>query len=233
MHRIVFLVLLGLLAATGAQSRPRDDVMSGVYRCAAIADSRQWLDCYYGAAQPARAQLGLAPALAAQVRLAASPPAGGVIANGEVRNQVLATASRCYPMADERQWLDCYYGAAQPMRIALGLSPGPAAPVMREAPVQQTSGQQAVAAPAPANLKFTKITSQVQSFSFNRERNFTLTLANGQVWRQVAGDTTYAHWNEPPAHYIATITHGALGSYNLTVKGSPIFFKVRPAASDQ
>lgn len=228
MHRIVFLALLGLLAATGVEARPRDDVMSGVYRCAAIADSRQWLDCYYGAAQPARAQLGMAPALAAQVRLAASPPAGGVIANAEVRNQVLATASRCYPMTDERQWLDCYYGAASPMRVALGLSPGPTATIPREEPVQQ-----AFAAPAPRDLKFTKITSQVQSFSFNRERNFTLTLANGQVWRQVAGDTTYAHWNEPPAHYIATITHGALGSYNLTVKGSPIFFKVRPAASDQ
>jgi hypothetical protein len=225
MHRIAFPALLGLLAATGAEARPRDDVMSAVYRCAAIGDSRQWLDCYYGAAQPVRAQLGLAPALAAQLRLASSPPAGGAIANAEVRNLVLAGASRCYPIADERQWLDCYYGSAAPMRAALGLSPGPAAPPLpREA-------QQALAAPAPRDLKFTKITSQVQSFTFNPQRNFTITLANGQVWQQVSGDTVYAHWSEPPSRYIATITHGFLGSYNLTIKGSPVLYKVHPVAT--
>ena len=59
-----------LLAAQPAASRPRDDALAGAFRCSVIADSRQWLDCYYGAAQPVRAALGLAPALAAQVRLA-------------------------------------------------------------------------------------------------------------------------------------------------------------------
>ena len=53
-----------------AQARPRDDALAGAVRCAVIGDSKQWLDCYYGAAQPVRAALGLAPALAAQVQLA-------------------------------------------------------------------------------------------------------------------------------------------------------------------
>src|SRR5471032_1910195 len=65
-----------VLAPQPALARARDDVMAGVFRCAAIGDTRLCLDCYYGAAQPARAQLGLPPAPPAQVRLALSPPAG-------------------------------------------------------------------------------------------------------------------------------------------------------------
>jgi len=45
------------------QARPRDDALASAFRCAAIGDSRQWLECYYGSAQPVRAALGLAPAL--------------------------------------------------------------------------------------------------------------------------------------------------------------------------
>ena len=46
-------VCVGLAAP--AQARPRDEALSGAFRCAVIADSHQWLDCYYGAAQPVRA----------------------------------------------------------------------------------------------------------------------------------------------------------------------------------
>src|SRR4051812_22621027 len=59
-----------LLAALPAEARPRDDALAGAFRCAVIGDARAWLDCYYGAAQPVRAGLGLAPAMAAQVKLA-------------------------------------------------------------------------------------------------------------------------------------------------------------------
>ena len=77
----LFLWFLGpvlvLLAALPAEARPRDDALAGAFRCAVIGDARAWLDCYYGAAQPVRAGLGLAPATAAQVKLALAPPAGG------------------------------------------------------------------------------------------------------------------------------------------------------------
>jgi hypothetical protein len=223
MRKIVFLVLLWLLPAA-ANARPREEVMAGVYRCAPIPDSRRWLDCYYGAAQPARAQLGLPPALASQIQLAASPPSGGPIADGEVRNQVMAAASRCYPLADDRQWLDCYYGAAGAMRSALGL----AVQASRD-PARRETSLAVPVGPAPSELKFNKITSRVESFQFDRSRNFTITLANGQTWQQVPGDTDYAHWNHPPGSYSAIVTHGAFGSFNLQIKGSPQLFKVRPA----
>ena len=78
MRHIWWLLSSAILVLTvEAQARPRDDALSGAVRCGVVADSRQWLDCYYGAAQPVRAALGLGSALPAQIALAASPPSGG------------------------------------------------------------------------------------------------------------------------------------------------------------
>ena len=64
MRKVVLTVLVvgGALAPGLALADSRDDVISGLTRCAALTDDRQWLDCYYGAAQPMRAWLGLSPA---------------------------------------------------------------------------------------------------------------------------------------------------------------------------
>lgn len=45
------------------------------------------------------------------------------------RDNVMINAYRCSAHVSTRTWLDCYYGAAQPQRVALGLSPAPAAQV--------------------------------------------------------------------------------------------------------
>jgi hypothetical protein len=42
------------------------------------------------------------------------------------REDVIYGISRCGTIADDRTWLDCIYGAAQPMRAKLGLPPAPA-----------------------------------------------------------------------------------------------------------
>src|ERR1700689_1262178 len=73
-----FVLGLGLAAALSSLAAPalaaaRDDVLYGISRCGGIADDRTWLDCVYGAAQPMRAQLGLAPASPAQQKFV--PPA--------------------------------------------------------------------------------------------------------------------------------------------------------------
>src|SRR2546429_3639304 len=100
--------------AAPAQARPRDDALSGAIRCGVVADSRQWLDCYYGAAQPMRAALGLGSALPAQIQLAASPPSGGQPRDEAVRDEVVSAAAACMRVAADRPWLDCYYAAATP-----------------------------------------------------------------------------------------------------------------------
>jgi hypothetical protein len=214
--------------------------MAGVFRCAAIGDTRLWLDCYYGAAQPIRAQLGMPPVPAAQARLAQSPPAGGIVGDTRPRYDATSAVLRCNNLADDREWLDCYYGAAQPVRAQLGLPPSPQAQVrpppagndrnpvlglpaarsnLEPAPQQQFGIRKTL----PAN---NALVSRMDSYSFNRYGIFTVTLANGQVWRQLSGDTDFAHWTKPAASYTAGITRGALGSFNLKVKGGSSAFKV-------
>src|SRR3954467_8038489 len=138
MRLFLWVLRLGslVLAALPTEARPRDDALAGSFRCAVIGDARQWLDCYYGAAQPVRAGLDLAPAMAAQVRLANAPPAGGGQAEVATRDEVMARAAGCMRVAAERAWLDCYYDAAMPMRVRLGL--GVPAQAARPQPVLPT-----------------------------------------------------------------------------------------------
>lgn len=216
-----------LLAPQPASARARDDVMASVFRCAAIGDTRVWLDCYYGAAQPARAQLGLAPVPAAQARLVLSPPAGGPVGDMTARYQVMSAVLRCDNVADDRQWLDCFYGVAQPVRAQLGLSPAPQAQSVAENSHRAAVPIQPV---APLTYTIDPQWSRMTSYSFNRYGIFTVALANGKVWRQLAGDTDFAHWTKPATSYAARITRGALGSFNLKVKGEPEAFKVEQVA---
>ena len=212
-----------VLAPQPALARARDDVMAGVFRCAAIGDTRLWLDCYYGAAQPVRAQLGLSPVPAAQAQLALSPPAGGPVGDMTARYQVVSAVLRCNNLADDRQWLDCFYGVAQPVRAQLGLLPAPQAQAAAENFPRTAVPSQPV---APIGHMVDPQWSPMRSYSFNRYGIFTVTLANGQVWRQLAGDTDFARWTKPAASYAARITRGALGSFNLKVKGRSEAFKV-------
>ena len=207
--------------------------MADAYRCAGIASTRIWLDCYYGAAQPQRAELGLASAPPTQVQLSHSPPLGGAGQDLNLRDQVMASAGRCAAESDGRQWLNCYYAAAVPVRALLGLSV-PVGTVTQAPPAGPVSvpRQQAVGHRRPGMLetllgaKDVFIESRMVSYSFDPHDNFTVTLENGQVWRQADSDSI-AHWRKPASAYLVDISGGAFGSYNLSVKGITGKFKVR------
>lgn len=66
-RRIVFFLLC--VSTAPVVAGPRDDAAAAMARCAAYPDNRDYLQCLYGAVQPLRASLGLAPALPAQQRL--------------------------------------------------------------------------------------------------------------------------------------------------------------------
>ena len=70
------------------------------------------------------------------------------------------------------------------------------------------------------------VVSRMAAYSFDHSGVFTVTLTNGQVWRQISGDTETAHWKKPPATYIASISRGWFGSYNFEVKNNPGLYKV-------
>jgi hypothetical protein len=221
-----------LALSAPASARARDEAMLNAYRCAGIASTRIWLDCYYGAAQPVRAALGLLPAPAEQLRLGLSPPAGGERQNQDLRDEVMASAGHCGSLADERQWLSCYYAAAVPVRASLGLSVPTASPaqdaqIKSNHPSPRVPSRHLSAFAELLGAPDTSIASRMASYSFDRYGNFTVTLANGQVWRQVEGDTSTARWHKSASSYLVNITGGAFGSYNFTVNGGPSKFKVR------
>lgn len=220
MNRLLGACFLLLLCGT-AEARPRDEVMINVYRCAGHASTREWLDCYYGAAQPQRAALGLSPAPAAQVALVANSPAPGVPQDPAIRDAVIVAASRCGSVATDRPWLDCYYSAANPARSLLGLAPI-AVPALATAlpPARTSLGEMFDKQPV-------KGSGRMASYTFDSHGFFTVVLDNGEVWRQIDGDTTMAHWFKKPGFYVATVTAGALGSSNLRVQGEGRSYKVR------
>jgi hypothetical protein len=236
------LIVLAALCALPAQARPRDDAMAVAFRCAIVGDSRQWLDCYYGAAQPVRAQLGMASAPANQVKLAMSPPAGGAAQDAALRDDVMAEAARCIRAGGDRQWLDCYYGASQPMRARLGLSALPhavgqpaivasAAPVARAAtpsgppPMPRNPGlfNGMFRDPAPIVRKV-----PVKSFTFDRKGAFTMVLADDQVWKQSEEDALYhpAKWRGAGTDMLVSIAPSNMNTFNLSVEGSERYYKV-------
>jgi hypothetical protein len=208
-------LLLGVSFVAPAMARPRDDAMSAAFRCAVIGETRQWLDCYYGAAQPVRAALGMPPAPAGQLKVTGAPPAGSP-RDSQMRNDIIATAVRCNNFSGDREWLNCFYAAAQPARVALGL---PSDTSVKNFLPAQPLGAKAIDS-AGFNMR-------MRSYAFDQRGTFTVTLDNGEVWRQLSGDGTYAHWNLPAARYAVRIRKGFTGSFNFEVKGSPGLFKVR------
>ena len=240
-------VPLLLLAAEPAAARPRDDAIAGAFRCSVIADSRQWLDCYYGAAQPVRAALGVPPALEAQIRLASAPPGGGTPRDEAVRDDVMSAAANCIRVVGDRAWLDCYYAAATPMRAALGLAvpqgthvaPPPPPPMPQVASAMPPPPKPSGPPPMPrAGGMFTGLFNEakpvvrsqaMQSFSFNRHGGFIVTLDDGQVWEQVDEDEVEhpAHWKRQPAEMLVTITPAVMRTFTMTVSGEYGIYKVK------
>ncbi|HZQ40622.1 MAG TPA: hypothetical protein VFA87_07505 [Rhizomicrobium sp.] len=164
-------------------------------------------------------------------------------ASGATRDEVYDALHRCNAMNDNRVWLDCLYGAIQPMRAELSLPPAPEhqvrlvppAATTRSAAPPSASVPGGVTHPQPKKERFMayvlggrKEVKDVsfKSYNFDGAGHFTVTLANGQVWRQADNDNHMAFWKADPARYIANIRTGALGSSIMQVRGEAGAFMV-------
>jgi hypothetical protein len=163
------------------------------------------------------------------------------------RQDTLAGISRCAGLPDDRTFLDCVYGAAQPLRTELGLPPAPGfqtqlvppAPGARAAmpPPMAAAPARVASAPPPqktdglfGNLfdNGSEETLRMASYNFNPRGLFTVTLSNGQVWRQRANDTAFATWGAKPGDYYATVRVQTTGGYSLSVRGDDGLYQVEP-----
>jgi len=84
-------------------------------------------------------------------------PFTAIGAHAGTRDDVLGGINRCGGIADDRTWLDCIYGAAQPMRAQLALPPAPLSQqnlvpaALADAPAPQS--QAVTPAPSPQSKK--------------------------------------------------------------------------------
>jgi prepilin-type processing-associated H-X9-DG protein len=145
------------------------------------------------------------------------------------RDAVMQGAERCEGIADNRVWLDCFYGSAQPMRAVLGLpaapaaqtrlvpGPGAGAAPRRARPQEQSGG---FLSALIGNTKPVASDMPMTAYDFGPGGKFTVTMADGHVWQQAESDILLAKWNKPAQFYKATITHSfSTDIYNMRVSG--------------
>ena len=65
------------------------------------------------------------------------------------------------------------------------------------------------------------------AYAFDAKGYFTITLSDGEVWRQSTGDALRAKWDRPASDYLVTIREGAIGSVQLEVQGDSRIYKVK------
>jgi hypothetical protein len=161
----------------------------------------------------------------------------------------------CRVLQDDRDWLNCTYGAEQPMRAKLGLQPAPdfqqrlvpspSAASTRpaypgpdySAPVNAAPRSASPAVAPHRSASFFQVltgsapavaASPLASIRYDAAGAFIITLENGQVWHQEnMEDNTKVRFK---IGAVVTVKPAALGSYNLQTSGSPHVYKVKPRA---
>jgi hypothetical protein len=152
------------------------------------------------------------------------------------RDVVMSGAERCQGIPDNRVWLDCFYGSAQPMRSLLGLSPAPDGQT-RLVPGPGAAYGGAAYGGAPQRVPVARETGgflsalvgntapiasdmPMTAYGFGRDGRFTVTMADGHVWQQAESDIRRARWKKPAQSYKVTINNGsATDLYNMRING--------------
>jgi hypothetical protein len=69
----------------------------------------------------------------------------------------------------------------------------------------------------------------MQSFTMSKEGTFTVTLIDGQIWRQADEDQVYhpARWRKPASQMMVTISPGVMHTFNMKVDDESRSYKVR------
>jgi hypothetical protein len=163
-------------------------------------------------------------------------------ARAGTRDDVKSGMERCDVIQDDRTWLDCLYGAEQPMRARLGLPPAPEfqqrlvppAGAAGPPPVKAASAARPVAQPRRKAGFFGNLfgdaspvaVSRMVSYHYEKSGAFVVTLENGQDWRQTDVEGGAVPWSKPASAYQVTITQGAFGSFNLHTDDNPHQYKV-------
>jgi len=177
---------------------------------------------------------------------------GPVFSQTASRDDVLEAVGKCAGLAGDKERLACYDALAPRVKDALGTPPpslAGRAPTKEEqqswfgfdisnlfgaSPAQQTTPQQFGADKLPetatkveeAMEAVDSIAAGVKDVAFTPFGKFIVFLDNGQVWRQIEGDSEHAHFPKDLKDLKVTVERGFMGSYNLKIGDSVKIFKV-------
>ena len=181
------------------------------------------------------------------IAMAAGAALTPAAALADAREDVIAGVTRCAALTDDRQWLDCYYGAAQPLRAQLGLSPAPQAQIQllanqsrtASAALPNTTARAAVRTGPPPMPKRSGIfavfsgadlvnNAPLSAYDF-KNGAVIVTLNDGQVWAQTEEDAIKrpVRWRQPANSMRVSISQGAMGTFNLVVGDENRSYKVK------
>jgi hypothetical protein len=157
-------------------------------------------------------------------------------ARADVARDVLTEIAKCADIVDATDRLKCFDAAVPRAKSALA-PPAQEAPKSRSIlewfgfsrPQESATKAEDFGKPAPSPApeeRVTEITAAVIEFARTPRGQSVFILDNGQVWRQIDGDSTVVFDPAPGTTMKVTIEHGALGSYNLTIEGRRSLIKV-------
>ncbi len=179
----------------------------------------------------ARAYLILAAALAAMAANAAAEAADPLAEMNACRGLGDAARLACFDRVLARHDAPAPVTAAAPIVAApvatapAPVTPAPVAPAPPPAPQASADfGSERLPASAAAPQKAASIVAKVKAVSWNAFKHFTVTLEDGQVWRQLDSDTTTARFGAADA---VKISRGFLDSYSLSIEGVWGTYKVK------
>jgi hypothetical protein len=139
--------------------------------------------------------------------------------------------SHCLAIAGVLQRLACYDGVARGVSVAAQPRTAPAAPAPSTysprsipAPAPGFGGERLPQSEASRRAALDRIESQLAGFDINARGKFTVTLVNGQVWKQLDGDDAVARPRKSARSVI--IERALFSSYALTFNDSSQRYKV-------
>lgn len=199
--RKLFVGLMAVAAmAAGAEAAPSLEFSIGI--CAAKTNAKERLACYDAIAQRLRAgdvSASVAPAAPmAAAPAAAAPVAPAPVAAAPVAPAPVAAAPVAPPVAAPAAQPEAQFGAETLKKDT-----------------RAAAGQ-----PEPLD----EIHGVIAKLTFSPLGRAIIALDNGQVWRQVEGDTDRFKGKEGET---ATVARALLGSYSLTVQGRNQLIKVQ------
>jgi hypothetical protein len=165
--------------------------------------------------------------------------AGAAFAQSD-QNAAADAAIACLDIEDTEARLACLEGAAQELkatRVRRETAEESAAAEAATAPVvaESASEEEMFGAEALASTKkavrekdrTSRLESKVVEFRFNQLGDITAVLENGQVWRQLSGDSTVIRVPNSDKVFTVTIKRGPLGNYMMKINELKRSIRVR------